>query len=197
MNKSPLTSEAMLARVRSMAEEIIQHEGGLVDHKNDRGGITNYGISLRYARGIGLDLDGDGDTDKDDIILVTPEKAIELYMEDFYWRPRINRMPLILQPQLFDIAVNSGPVIPVLLLQRAVNRYAVTKPLIEDGVYGPKTRRGMEAVTQQFGLVNLNDEIVQERIQFYQQIVKRDRDQRIFLDGWLKRAKSFYMEVGA
>ena len=49
-------------KIRQMAVEIVVHEGGLSKNKNDRGGITNFGVSLRYARGKGLvmDLNHDG-----------------------------------------------------------------------------------------------------------------------------------------
>lgn len=193
--QSPLTDRGAEAFVDAMIAEIIENEGGFVDHKNDRGGATNYGVSLRYARGIGLDLDGDGDTDKDDILLVTPEKAAELYKEDFYFRPRIHRLPEDLQPLLFDSSVNHGPAKPIQFLQEAINRYGLWRPLIVDGVYGKLTRRAMDKVIERVGVHELNNMIVTVRIQFFREIVDRDPTQEVFLEGWLNRARSFYWEV--
>ena len=59
--------------IDEIIDDIIQREGGYNDIKEDKGGATNFGISLRYASGIGLDLDNDGDVDKDDIRIVSIE----------------------------------------------------------------------------------------------------------------------------
>ena len=42
-------------------KKVLKHEGGYVDHKNDPGGATKYGISLRFIRQSNTDLDLDGD----------------------------------------------------------------------------------------------------------------------------------------
>lgn len=38
---------------------ILKHEGGYVDHPNDPGGATKYGISLRFLQKNGIDLNLD------------------------------------------------------------------------------------------------------------------------------------------
>lgn len=167
-----------------MARDIVQTEGGYNDVPGDRGGATNHGISLRYAKGIGLDLDGDGDTDKDDIRLVTPDKAVELYLQDFLQEPRIDRLPRELQPQLFDCAVNHGPPRAIMWLQHLVGAEV-------DGVAGPDTRARAEAEVSSHGWEGLNDAIVELRRTFFRSLAAGDPTQRKFLDGWLKRADSF------
>jgi lysozyme family protein len=180
--------------VDEIIAEILRHEGGYVDHPADPGGATNHGVSLRYARGIGLDLDGDGDVDADDIRLVTPAVAAALYRRDFLEQPRIDLLPARLWPILFDWAVNSGPPRAIMGLQRVMNVARVHglgyPPLVEDGVIGPATRRAaiMADATMGRGLVNA---LVEERIAFYRGLVARDPDKGVFLKGWIRRAEAF------
>lgn len=187
----PQTIDAIIATV-------LAHEGGYVDHPSDPGGATNHGVSLRYARGVGLDLDGDGDTDHDDILLVTPEVAASLYREDFLARPGIDRLPEEIQPVLVDWAINSGPPRAVMGLQQVINTLAgaphATLPiqtLVVDGVIGPKTRRAAEAALHRIGAGALIDRIVDARIAFYHALVAARPERRVFLKGWLARAESF------
>ncbi len=185
---------AIVRTVRQMAEDIVRREGGLVDDPDDRGGITNYGVSLRYAQGVGLDLDGDGDTDVDDILMVTPDRAVILYITDFFVVPGINRLPVEIQPQLFDIAVNSGPGRAIELLQRAINEDFITlDALFEDGRMGPKTRRAAEFVVEMTndGGASLNNAVLLGRVRFFRELSMTRPSQQKFLRGWLARAKEF------
>lgn len=184
--------------VDEMIDDILKHEGGYVDHKSDKGGATNHGISLRYAKGIGLDLDGDGDTDKDDIRLVTPEVARKLYKEDFLYTPRIDILPDYLEPQMFDMAVNHGPPRAITMLQRSLNMLrsiagVELAPLEDDGVMGKRTRLMAEAVTEKLGKSVVNNKLVDMRVSFFEAIVRRDPSQKAFIKGWLRRAESFRM----
>jgi len=175
--------------VDEMIADIIDREGGYNDIDADRGGATNLGVSLRYAKGVGLDLDGDGDTDKDDIRLVTPDVAAALYREDFFIDPRIDRLPDAVQPQVFDCAVNHGPPRAIMFVQTVIN-LAGFGPVDVDGVLGPHTRRcAQEAQDEMGGL--FSNAIMHERINFYRSIVAKDPEQRTFLKGWLNRAHEF------
>lgn len=175
--------------VDSMIKDILRREGGFVDDPNDRGGTTNHGISLRYAKGVGLDLDGDGDVDGDDIRLVTPDMAFDLYRDDFFVSPRINRLPEEIQPQVFDIAVNSGPPRAIMIVQKVINM-AGFGPTDVDGVIGPDTVRRAKLAQEDGGNL-FNNAIMHERVRFYHALVKSDPTQERFLVGWLNRAKEF------
>lgn len=179
----------MTRTIDDMITDILRHEGGFNDHAEDRGGPTNQGVSLRYARGVGLDLDGDGDTDRDDIQLVTPEVAAELYKDDFYIRPQIDKLPVEIQPQVFDCAVNHGPPRAIMFVQRVLN-LAGFGPTDVDGVIGPDTLRRAELCQSEMGPF-FNNAVMHERIAFYRQIVAADPSQGKFLGGWLARARGF------
>ena len=114
---------------------VLRHEGGLSDDPNDPGGITNHGISIRFAGSIGLDLDGDGKTTKADIRAMTPEYAAEIYKMHFWDKYWCSDLPPRIAIALFDGVVNQGPVV-VRFLQRA----AGVRP---DGFIGPVTLRAV------------------------------------------------------
>ena len=72
----------------------LEVEGGLVDHPNDPGGLTNHGISQRAYPNL-------------DIRALTREQAIAIYHRD-YWLPLPDTLPDGLRWMLFDVAVNHG-----------------------------------------------------------------------------------------
>jgi lysozyme family protein len=180
--------------IEDILDEVLRSEGGFVEDPADPGGATNHGISLLYARGVGLDNDSDGDTDRDDILRVTAEQARELYRGDFWTRPGINRLPGEIQPVMVDWAVNSGPPRPIMALQRVINMARIGFELDEDGVIGPKTRRAAQHAQTEMGPY-LNNAIVDERLGFYRHLVVGRPAAARFLHGWLARAEHFRKET--
>ncbi|SER29737.1 Predicted Peptidoglycan domain-containing protein [Faunimonas pinastri] len=177
--------------VDQMIDDIIKREGGYNEVRGDAGGATNLGVSLRYAKGKPeMDLDHDGDIDKHDIMLVTPEIAHRLYKRDFFQAPGIDGFPDVLQPQLFDISVNAGGGRSIKCLQEALNACAKAG-LKVDGYSGPKTEAAAANAVARLGAKTVVNQIVAERIEFYQSIVAHDASQSKFLKGWTNRAKSF------
>lgn len=119
---------------------VLQHEGGLTDHPDDSGGITNFGISLRAAMRMGslADGDGDGDVDAEDIRSLTVEQARAIYRA-LYWNVvRGDELPEGVDLAVFDWAVNAGPLRAARGLQRAVG-------VAVDGAVGPVTLRAVAA----------------------------------------------------
>jgi lysozyme family protein len=176
-------------RIDEMIADIIRREGGYNDIAEDRGGATNFGVSLRYAVGVGLDLNGDGVVDNSDIRLVTPERAGMMYRDDFFARPRIHRLPEVIQPQVFDCAVNHGPPRAIMFVQTVVNECQFG-PVSVDGVIGPRTVAAAREAQNGMGLL-FNNAIMYERIRFYEGLARRDPSQIKFLNGWLRRAREF------
>lgn len=114
---------------------ILKHEGGLVNNPNDPGGVTNYGISLRWAldqmRKSGVtefDVDGDGDLDATDIIKLPEVRAIDLYRR-YFWDKRYDQLSPAVATKVFDMAVNMGPVRAHAL---AANAATAITPQIDD-----------------------------------------------------------------
>ena len=107
-------------------ELLIGHEGGLVDHPADPGGLTRYGISQRSYPG-------------ENIRAMTLDRAKVLYFAD-YWRPAgCASVPAAACFDIFDMAVNSGVRAAIKCLQGAVGT-------TQDGVLGPQTLMAAEAM---------------------------------------------------
>lgn len=105
---------------------VLQHEGGLVDHPADPGGLTNFGISQRAYPHL-------------DVRALTREQAADIYRRDYWDRLRLDELPGPVALAVMDAAVNSGPDRSARLLQEAVNLFAPGL-LAVDGSLGPKTR---------------------------------------------------------
>jgi lysozyme family protein len=122
--------------VEDIAREIVAREGGFVNDPDDPGGATKHGVTLATLRRLGLDLTGDGRTDLADIRAVTREKAVAIFVEHYFRRPRLADLPEAVQPSVFDMYVNAGAN-AVRLLQRLL--IDMGHDLAEDGAVGPRT----------------------------------------------------------
>ena len=185
------------ARWKAIFQKIVMVEGGWVNDKADRGGATNYGVSLRFAVALNqIDANHDGFADLDlnfdrvidgvDIRKLTPEIAEALYFQHFWAGPGIWSLPRPLDAAVFDQAVNGGTTAAIKLLQRAINRTAgamgVSIPV--DGGLGPITRREA-ALRNPERLIADYRALAAER---YEAIVRADPSQKRFIKGWLRRA---------
>lgn len=176
--------------IDQMIVHVLRREGGYVNHPNDRGGPTNYGITRRA-----LSTWRGHQVAADDVRNLSQQEAIAIYKTRYFTRPKLHKLPADLQPQLFDMAVNHGPGRAVKLLQRVINQ-AGFGPLEEDGRMGPATagaaRRALD------GMHNyLHNALVDERLGFYRRIVARNPSQGVFLKGWTRRAKEFRRHIRA
>lgn len=131
-----MTHEEMF---QSCIKSILEHEGGLSLDKRDPGGVTQWGISLRYLRSIGYDINGDGKIDKEDIIGLPVKGAIGIYRKywwDKYRYSGFNELEIV--EKVFDLAVNMGGMAAHKLLQIAINRFR-EQPIVVDGLLGGQT----------------------------------------------------------
>jgi lysozyme family protein len=116
-------------------------EGGLVNDPQDPGGITHFGVSLRFALGCNdlgvdghpmLDIDGDGAVTRADILKLTPEAAKDLYYLEFWMPLRCDALPPALAVAVLDAGVNQGRGPAVTMLQEILG-------VTQDGKIGPIT----------------------------------------------------------
>lgn len=189
----------MMARVDQMAVEIVDREGGFVNDPDDPGGATKFGVTIGTMRRLGLDLDRDGAITVSDVKRLTRDQAVDIFMDGYYRKPGIWRLPEQLQPSVFDMYVNAGAG-AVRILQRLAAEYG--RPLTVDGVIGPKTAG---AVEEAFDLApppfepgNFVDAYGIARRNYYFRIADRRPASRKYCvtraggkGGWIKRAEEF------
>ena len=190
----PITIQPGAWSVASMTNEILKSEGGLVDDPNDAGGITNYGISIRFAQDHPdyFDINHDGAVTPDDIRNITVQQAANAYIKYFYMPAHFNLVPNVanIVMQLYDMAVNMGVRLrdgetqAVKIMQRAIGA-------VDDGVLGPKTLEALNAALLKDGALKVNDAIVGKRIDFYRSLAANNPNDRKFLVGWVNRATKY------
>lgn len=167
---------------------ILEHEGGYVNHPNDPGGATNYGVSLRYLQKRGDlmgDFDGDGDVDVDDIRAMTESMAKTVYKAGF-WEP--NKLGQVksqmLATKIFDMCVNMGGRQAWKITQRAINKSGHN--LTVDGIVGKNTLRALNSIQD----VDSDTIVYIRELQraFYDSIMERKPKLTAFKLGWYRRA---------
>ena len=172
------------AIVDRMVDDMIRREGGFVDHPADSGGPIKFGVTqATLARSLGraatpLDVEA-----------LNPDQARQIYRRDFYYGPRIDRLPARIQPLIFDSAVSHGPERAITFLQQVCNLAGFAQ-LVVDGVCGPKTIRAAHDAAWAMKDCLLAA-LVEERRNFYHAIVAHDPAQAMFLHGWLARLREF------
>jgi len=170
--------------VDAMVDDIIEEEGGYVDHPNDRGGATKYGITIAtLSRYKGRKVT------KSYVRAITKDLAKEIYIRNYLSAPRIDTLPDSIVHFVFDCSINHGPRRAVKFVQQVCDR-AGFGPVSLDGVVGPQTRHAAEMAEKEMGGWFLAA-LVEERKMFFRAIVDRDPSQKVFLDGWIARASKF------
>ncbi len=169
------------ARFKKISKIILNHEGGIVDHKNDKGGLTNRGIAWptwqKYAKeDLGVE------PTVENLKALTESQAEVIYLKRF-WEPkgfcqfRDDRIALM----TYDWTITSGGA--VTQIQKMLNsKYGAG--VGEDGGLGPNTIKAINAIQDQDQLLQ---DIAEIRRKYYRMLVDNDSSQVVFLKGWLGR----------
>lgn len=137
---------------------VLDHEGGYINHPDDPGGETNFGISKRAYPNL-------------DIRNLTQGDAIDIYRRD-YWIPiKGDQLPPAVAIYLMDTAVNVGVSRAVKMLQRVVG-------VVEDGSIGTKTIEAVNAAPNALQLLDA------ARLAYYRRLPTLVK----FGRGWERRA---------
>lgn len=167
---------------------LMKREGGFVDHPDDRGGATNYGITQRVAaehgyRGSMRDL---------------PQTLAEKIYLKTYWHAmkldEVSARAPALAIAMLDYGVHSGTGRAARQLQEVVNvlsnngrRWSVVEV---DGCIGTQTLRAVDAMLKLRG-VNSGNTLASTvnalRLAWLVDLARRDVSQQAFAQGWIDR----------
>ena len=125
---------------------LSQHEGDYVDHPDDPGGKTRFGVTEAVARAAGFQAD---------MRELPLDLARQIYRERFWDAMRADELPAEVRYLVFDAAVASGVRQSTLWLQRALK-------VADDGVIGPKTLAASDAADPQV----LKARLLAQRLRF-------------------------------
>lgn len=148
-------------------ERLIGHEGGYVNDPRDPGGETKFGISKRSYPA-------------EDIKGLTLERAKAIYRRDFWGVAGCDAVPGPMKFDLFDMAVNSGPVTAIKTLQRSAG-------VTPDGLLGPITLQALNSTPAPRLVARFNG----HRLDFMTDL----KTWSVFGKGWAKRVASNLKEA--
>ncbi len=157
-------------------EKLLKNEGGYSNDSDDKGGATNYGLTIPFLKDFGYSYDSEK------IKGISKEFAITIYKQ--LWKKsksdeiRNNR----LASYYFDCVVNHGQTQAVKFLQRAL--LACGKDIDDDGKIGAVTISKANSVEiEQLSIWCCMKAI---RADFMRMLSKKEGQEK-FLKGWLNR----------
>ncbi len=176
--------------IDQIIDEIILIEAGYVDHPDDSGGPTNYGITFRVLREVRPNAT------KTDLINLDIAEARQIYKQKYFKNTNIFELfevsPLI-GTEVFDAAINMGPGTAIKFIQRALNvlnrKSTIYKDVNADGVLGSDTKLAMKqyiASRGSDGVDVLYKTIVCLRGARYVEIAEKSPKNESFIFGWIK-----------
>lgn len=104
-----------MASIDDLIEMLLRREGGFVDHPDDRGGPTNFGITEAVARAAGY---------AGAMRNLPRGTAADIYKKRYWYGTgfdRVNALAPRIAAELFDTGVNMGPAVATGFLQRSLN----------------------------------------------------------------------------
>jgi lysozyme family protein len=170
--------------------EVLKAEGGYVNNPADKGGETNYGITIKEARERGYN------GPMQDLPI---ELAQQIFKEDYWDALRLDEVnDQQLAGILFNFGVNCGTGTACKALQRALNLLNKNSiswfDTIVDGIMGSKTLGVLNAISQE-DLGYARKVVVGLQFERYVKIVEADPTQEVFFRGWVNRVGVLLLEL--
>lgn len=172
--------------IDQLIEDVIEREGGYVDHPADRGGPTRWGITEAVARRQGY---------MDDMRHLPQSDAAAIYKRLYWIAPAFDKIAEVapnLAAALFDTGINMGTGTATGFLQRALNAlnrnardYA---DLTVDRRVGPATLLALAAFLRKRGAGG--EDVLLKAVEalqgaHYVRLAETRPSQEAFLYGWL------------
>ena len=166
------------ATISSILDDIVAREGGFVNHPNDKGGPTKYGITqatLSRERGKRVSAK--------DVAQLTANEAKAIYYRT-YIKPFVGVGDRRLMALIADSSVHHGATRTIKWLQQAVG----TAP---DGRLGPESWKKLKGADP----AKVYERLLNQRAQHIEKL-GQSGSQGVFLEGWRKRLEAFDNEGG-
>lgn len=157
---------------------ILRHEGGYVDHPADKGGPTNFGITLKtldaYLKGGSL-----LPVTAFDVKNLNVTTAMKIYVDRYWSVIRAGEIQSQTVANAFmDMAVLMGPAQAAKLMQSVFG-------IKQDGIVGPVTLAQINASTER----NTLAKFYMACTNFLVRLAAIDPTQVVFLTNWMKRCQ--------
>lgn len=162
-------------------QRTLRHEdsklAGIVT--KDTGGVTRWGIAQNSNPGV-------------DIVNLTLDDACKIYKKKYWDVLKIDGINCqTLADSIYDWGVNAGPVTALKYFFKCLNTLLIgnTNNKINFTSFGPIVNDAINSLNT-IQLKQLQNDYVQERINFYTRLARRDK-YKMYLKGWTRRAKSY------
>jgi lysozyme family protein len=167
---------------------ILKNEGGLSQNPHDKGGITNFGISLRFLKSLSPETLKSygifGEINEQTIIELKQYQASDIYHGEFWSHAPFEKIGnQEVANFVFDMAINMGISPAIKCLQRALWSVRKRRDLVDDGILGEKTLSAIQLC----GFLVL-PAMRSERAGYYRLIAQNNVEEQNNLNGWLRRA---------
>ena len=173
--------------VEELIDDVIDREGGYVNHPADRGGETNWGITKAVARQNGF---------TGQMVDLPRDTAVDIYRQIYWIAPNFHKVAdkaEKLAEELFDTGINMGTGTAAGFLQRALNALNRNQKdfadLTIDRRIGPATLNALGAFLRMRGADG--EHVLVKAIEalqgaHYLRIAETRPSQEAFVFGWLK-----------
>lgn len=188
---SPGKGGALAAAVALILGAVYASEGGFVDHPNDPGGATNYGVTEKVARAAGYrgSMRHFPKHCSGPITVCADTIYFERYIRAPGFLPVIAAEPAV-GGELVDSAVNFGPRRPSCWFQQSLNELGHAALRVDCRV-GPRSLAAYQGLQLRLGKVRACvatlDRLDAKQAAEYRRLVARNPKLGVFLKGWLAR----------
>jgi lysozyme family protein len=170
----------MTTTVETLIDGVIEREGGFVDHPDDPGGATNFGVTRKaLSEWLGREAS------VEDVRNMSVEVAKAIYRSEYFIKPGLVDLPEVLHAVMLDAAVHHDPTDSIRMLQRVLSFWGM-KPGPIDGLVGPRTMRAAETVCAIRPRV-LIVALIEHRRHYMENLVRNKPSLDVFFGGWMNR----------
>ncbi len=172
-----------MAKIELLVPKLLKWEGGFVNNPKDKGGATNKGITFSTYKDY-CKKNGKPEPSINDLKNISNDEWCDIVTSG-YWNKmkadEINNQSIA--NIMVDWLINSG-------LSRIKNIQKIVG-ITPDGIVGAKT---LTAINHYPDQEDLFDKVWNARKIFYNNIVRKNPSQKVFLKGWMNRLNDYKFE---